>query len=254
MAKIMPVAVAFILCVVSLIPSALTLPQHPDESVYGWSSAYFGGKLARLDMSPYGTHEFFDPGWSSSSVWNLTGPTATRLVYGIALAVTSAPAPTLPYHWGVPALQGPETQLEWGALLVLRAAAIVCAALAFALLAARWGWQGTAVACAMLAIPAVREDFARAWAESPLLLGIAVCAVAYGSRWFAPACGLAATFKLTALGLWPLVFWRGAIGKSQFAHLLGVAVTWLTWSALTPQSWFAGGPFYLVQVIAFRLN
>jgi len=83
------------------------------------------------------------------------------------------------------------------------------------------------------------------------MLGFGLCAVAYRTRWFAPACGLAATFKLTALGLWPLVFWHG-FGQSHYARILGLAIAIAVWVALTPASWFFGGPAYLGVMLVDR--
>jgi hypothetical protein len=227
------------------------LPQNGDENHYAWTAAYFGGKIARLDFRPEGSDAILDPGWAPISLWALTQPMGSRLVYAVALGVTGSPPPALPLALADPSAHASEIAVPESTLLVLRLAAVLCAGMGFALFALRWGWRGAAPLL-ILAIPDARDDLARAWAEGPLVLGLGLCALAYGTRWFAAACGLAATFKLTALGLWPLVFWRGSLGHSRFAHVLGLAVAAAVWCALTPPSWYAGGPLYLVAMLLDR--
>jgi hypothetical protein len=117
-------------------------------------------------------------------------------------------------------------------------------------------WRGgpaTAVASVLfLMLPNVREDLSRAWAEGPLLLGFGICAFAYRSRWFGPACGVAATFKLTALGLWPLLLLRRAHGGARFGPTVGLLAALLVWTILTPPAWYGYGPGYLVHMVVDR--
>ena len=246
-----PVLAALLITVVALVPSAVSLPQHDDENHYAWTAAYYGGKLAHLDFRPDSSDPGLDPGWDPFSQWALTQPMGARLVYALALGVTHSSPPALPLDLDDPSAHLSEIAVPDSTLLVLRLTSVLCAALGFALFAVKWGWRGAAP-LVLLAIPDTRADLARAWAESPLLLGFGVCAIAYGTRWFAAACGLAATFKLTALGLWPVVFWKGAIGHSRLAHVLGLAVAVAIWCLLTPPSWYAGGPLDLVLMLMDR--
>jgi hypothetical protein len=234
------------------LPAARALPEHGDEAQYVWSAAYFGGRAAHLDFGAGNKDSYTDPGWHPQAAWSASQPMGSRLVYAAALGLTGAPAPALPFSWHDPAFQGPDTRLAPATLQVTRLAAVLCAAGGFALLAARFGWPGTGAAALLLALAPIREDLARAWAEGPLLLGIGLCAVAYGSRWFAPACGAAATFKLTALGLWPLTLWPGATGRLGGSPVRGLLVAAVVWSALTPPSWFLGGPAYLGVMLRTR--
>jgi hypothetical protein len=134
--------VVFLISVLALIPSALTLPEHGDEAIYAWSGDYFIKRVLKLDFSPQGTDDYTDPGWDPRSIWASTGPNLTRMIYGAALTITKAPVPELPYAWGNPRLQGPETHLSVRTLRVMRFAAIICAAMGFALIAFRWRWRG----------------------------------------------------------------------------------------------------------------
>jgi hypothetical protein len=248
--RLAPAAAAFVITVAALVPSVLSLPPHGDENHYAWTAAYYGTRLTHLDFRPDGTDPVLDPGWAPFS-WPITQPMGARLIYAIALGVTGSPPPALPLALFDPSAHAAELAVPEATLLVLRFTAVLCAALGFGLFAVRWGWRG-AVPLVLLAVPDTRDDLARAWAEGPLLLGFGLCALAYGTRWFAAVCGLAATFKLTALGLWPLAFWRGSIGHSRLAHLLGLAVAAAVWCALTPPSWYAGGPLYLTLMLIDR--
>ncbi len=251
--RLIPAAIVFVITICVLLPSALSLPQHPDEAQYGWSAAYFGNKVTQFDFSPRGSDPFSDPGWFPYSYWSLTQPMAGRLLYATVLAATGAPTPTMPYSFTDPALQGPEVFLAADTLLILRLTAIVSAALGLALIVWRLGWPAVAASALFLAIPFVRDDLARAWAEGPLLLGFGLCAIAWGSRWLIPAVGLAASFKLTALVLWPLVIALNPIGRSPLRRVLPLLATSLCWSFSSPASWFALGPLYLLPQLAHRI-
>jgi hypothetical protein len=246
-----PTLLVFIVTICALLPSALSLPQHGDEAQYGWSSAYYGGKAVRLDFSLNNRGDYRDPGWIPTARWALTQPMGTRWVYALTMAATNAPAPQLPQSFSDPALQGPDAYLVPYSLLMLRFAAILCAALGLAFIAWRYSPYGVVACLAFLFIPHVRDDLARAWAEGPLLLGLGLCALSYGTRWFAPLCGIASTFKLTALGLWPIAIWHG-FGKGRFRHLFGFLSTVIVWSILTPPSWFVGGPPYVLMMLLHR--
>jgi hypothetical protein len=248
-----PVVVSLVMSLALLVPATRTASYHFDESQYVWSAAYFGGRLARLDLSAGGSDHNIDPGWQPLSYWALTQPMGTRFVYALAMGITGVTAPPLPYMFDSPEHQGADTYVGAETLGVTRLMAVVCAALGLALLAARWGWRGT-LALGLLAVPHVREDLARAWAEGPLLLGASACAVTFRTRWFPMVSGAVATLKLTALAAWPLVFLFHPIGRTRFARTLSLGVALGVWSLLTPPSWFAGGPVYLVVMALSRLS
>ncbi len=252
--RFVPALVSFVAAVCLLWPYAATLPQHDDEAQYGWSAAYYAGKLARLDFHPAGSDRLTDPGWDPLSPWSLTQPMGARFVYGLALRLTGAPVPSQPRLFVGNQDPPPETLLSPATLHALRVTGLLCAALGLALFSLRLGWRGLIVTGGLLVAPWARADLARAWAEGPLLLGFGLCAVAYGTRWFAPACGLAATFKLTALGLWPLLLLRDPTGRPRRpAPLRALLPAALAWALLTPPSWFLGGPLYLPFMLVDRV-
>jgi len=227
-------------------------PQHPDEDVYVWASGYLMHQIATFDsrFDPSPEDPYSRPHWDPNSEWSLGMGTSTRLIYGLALSATPRTrAPSRPYSWTLPSYQGPETAAATGTLRLLRGLAVLSAALGIALIARRFGWAAVLGAAVILAVPGGIATFSRAWAEGPLLLGFGLCVAAYGTRWFSPALGLAVTFKLTALGLWPLILlrrgrvirlWKGLIA------MIGVFVL------LNPPSWTMGGPLYLVTLTKFR--
>jgi hypothetical protein len=248
--------VTFLLVLAALLPATLTSSVHHDETQYVWSAAYYGQKVAHIDFRREGTDPFVDPGWEPNTWWPISQPMGTRYVVAAALAATGARAPAVPYSYVDTALQGPQTDVAWSTLVIARIAATLCAAGGFALMAWRWGARGVAVAVLLLAIPHARQDLARAWAEGPLLLGFGLCAATIGSRRFSYACGVAAVFKLTALGVWPLLLWPGACGarSERFACVRAVLGAAGIWSLLTPSSWYAGGPLYLVWMTFYRAH
>jgi hypothetical protein len=230
-----------------------TTSQHPDEDVYVWASGYLMHQLATLDTSfaadaqdPYAR-----PHWDPNSQWALGMGTSTRLIYGFALNATPrTSAPSRPYSWTLPSYQKrAETAATLGTLRLLRVLAVLCAALGIALIARRFGWAAVAGAVVILAVPGGIATFSRAWAEGPLLLGFGLCAAAYGTRWFSPALGLGVTFKLTALGLWPLILLRRGRVTRLWKGLIAMMAVFVL---LTPPSWTMGGPLYLLTLINFR--
>ena len=243
---------AFLLAVAIIAPCAFFIgPAETDEEEYIWSAAYFGDKVARLDFAPSGASAQVDPGWSPTAWWSLTQPMGTRLLYAAALGLSSAEAPRSARGHLDPGDDGAAAHTTPGTLLICRLAGALAAALGFTLIAWRIGPRALLMMLGLLAIPPVQMQFALAWAEGPLLLGFGLCILTYGTRWFPTACGVAATFKLTALGLWPLLLVPGAAGP--FRRGLALALTLLTWTILTPSSWFAYGPLYLVNMLDDRV-
>jgi hypothetical protein len=242
---------AFVVAITVLIPVALSEPQHGDEAQYLWSAGYYGARIAHLDFGP-GTDELSDPGWAPPSYWNLTQPMGARAVYALTMGLTRTPAPPVRNHYS-PSTSPADELVDPRTLLATRLAAVFCAALGFSFIALRLGWRGTAVAVLLLTLPQVRGDLARAWAEGPLLLGFGLATLSYGTKWFALAAGLAATFKLTALPLWGLVFLTTPIGRSKVRHVLGLLASAAVWTALTPPAWFSGGPSFLKPMLIDRI-
>lgn len=252
MRRLLPAAAITVVTVAILLPPVLSVPQHGDEAHYGWSAAYYGGRLARLDLSPQGTDLYSDPAWSPFGYWALTQPMGARLIYAVTLGLTRQPAPTAMYNFGRPLAEQPAAVLTPAALLALRLAASLCAALGLGLIAWRLGWPGAAAGLLLLLIPHVPADLARAWAEAPLLLGFGLAVATFGTRWFGAACGVAAAMKLTALLLWPLLLWRRAAGSRRWGVLGSIVSAILVWILLTPPSWFLGGPFFLAVMLNNR--
>ena len=250
--RVIPVVVSFCLALAVLVPAIAVVPVHNDERQYVWTAHYFTSKLLHLDLRTKGTNSYTDPGWAPVDFWPLTQPMGTRFVYGLTMAIFHVPAPALPYSYGDRALQGADTQIPAETLPIVRLASVLCAAVGCALFTIRLGWRGVALTVITLLAPGVRDNVSRALAEGPLLLGFGLCALTYGTRWFAPMCGVAATFKLTALGLWPLTLVRRANGGHHGP--LGLPIAALAWTALTPPSWFLLGPFYLLPMLADRIK
>jgi hypothetical protein len=251
-ARLLSALAAFILAAIVVTPFAFTQPLEGDEEQYIWSAAYFGGLLTSLDFRAGGTDDVTDPGWSPARWWSLTQPMGTRLFYAAVLGISSADVPRTPHFSHDPRLNTPESLVAPGTVLICRLAGVVAAAAGLALIAWRIGPRVLIAMLAFLAIPHVHVHLAYAWAEGPLLLGFGLCMLAYRTPWFAAACGLTATFKLTALGLWPLVLMPGA--NSSVRRWPAVTVMLLVWTALTPPSWFAYGPFYLISMILNRVD
>jgi hypothetical protein len=249
--RLLPALVAFVIALAALVPPALSLPQHGDEKMYVWKAGYYGGLLTRLDFRTTATDCETDPAWSLGCFWSFEQPLGSHLLYGAAMALTQSAPPLLGYSWTNPAFQGPETEISASTLLVVREAGVLFAALGLAMIALRWRWPAVAAVVIFLAIPHVPADLSRAWAEGPLLLGFGFCALAFGSRWLPVACGVAAAFKLTALGLWPLLFWPRAQGGLRTVR--GPLLALVTFAAVNPHSWTAG-PFYLGRLLGYRIH
>ena len=240
-----------------LLPLAFSEPQHGDERQYVWNAGYYGGLIADGDFRhTAGADRFLDPAWDPNAWWSLTQPMGARFLLAAGIALADAPAPALPYDWdvaGTSVLSGEATLIPPRTLIVARATAILAAALGLALLAWRFRGRGALACGLLLAVPGFRVQFAYAWAEGPLLLGFGLCALAYGSRWLGPALGLAATFKLTAVGLWPLLLLPGAQGRHRGWLFIGPVLTWATWLALEPPAWYSDlGPLYLIRMLYIR--
>lgn len=249
--RLLPGIAAFLLTLLALMPDVRAVPQHGDEADYALIGVYYGGRVARFDFSPIARDIQTDPGWSPRGIWALTQPMGTRLIYAAVLGATGLPAPT--QQWDYVHGPVPAAMLTAESLLAMRLAAILCAALGVAIIALRLRWQAVAATLLFFLIPHVRADLTRGWAEGPLLLGCGLCVAAFGTRWFGIACGLAATAKLTALGLWPLLLWHRASGGRRWASTFGLLGACAVWTALMPPAWFAGGPVYLPLMILARL-
>lgn len=252
-ARLAPAVIAFLIALIGLVPPALTLPQHIDEAQYAYISAYYGGKISRLDLAPVaGEDDMFDPGWDPLAYWPLTQPMGPRYIYAAVLGITGAQPPALPFVPGSDNVSyDPRTQLSDRTRLTMRFTALLLASAGFALIAYRLRWPAVVAIPLFLLIPHAREDLSRGWAEGPLLFGLGLATLAWGTRWFAPACGLAALLKLTALPLWLLAF-RFGWGKSRYRHFLGFTISVFVWTALEPPAWFVGGPFYLAMMLRQR--
>lgn len=247
--KFFPALLAFGVTVLALLPSALSLPQHGDERIYVWISDYYWQKFISANFSQRGERE--NPGWGLN-YWTRNHTTPTLFIYGLVMDLTGSPPPPHRFRWGNPNQQGPETEIPQPTLQVTRITAVLLAALGTAFISLRFQWWGLLAILGFLTIPHVRNDLALAWAEGPLLFGFGLCALAYGSRGFALACGLAASFKLTALGLWPLLLVPGANSRHKIFYVLGLPVAALVWALVNVFSWFHGGPLHLIIMLSAR--
>ena len=246
----LPVLAVTAVAITAILPFVFLSPQHPDENQYAWSAGYFGKKVLAADFGSGGSDIYLDPGWDPDSYWGRS--MGTRAVMALGLATPWAKAPELPYSYAVRSLQGKNTEMDHRTLVVLRLLATVCAVVGAALLAWRLGWIGALAVVILLAVPHNAENFARAWAEGPLLLAFGAVAAAYGSRWFPFVLGVASTVKFTVVGLWPLVLIRAAHGWRSRA--LALVATVLTWVVLTPPSWYRGGPGLLLKLAQIRVT
>ena len=244
-----PSLVAALIFVVVGSYGAFTSSDHADEDAYIWASGYLMHQIVTVDTSGESHGRYADPHWDPFTPWTLGMGTGTRLVYGLGLVLT--PGTHAP---GTPAYGHPthieETLPTPGTLRVERLLAVLCGAVGIGLIALRFRWAAVTAAVVMLVLPHGITTFSRAWAEGPLLLGFGLCCLAYGTVWFAPALGAALTFKLTALGLWPLVLFRRARVLPLWQALVAMIGTFML---LTPSSLFFGGPLFIVKLIHFRV-
>ena len=244
-----PALVVLVVAISAILPFVWVVPQHHDEDQYGWSAAYFGKKALAGEFAERGTDIWRDPGWDPHSYWGRS--MGTRAVLALGLATPWARAPELPYSYGDPTLQGANALLDHDSLIVLRLIATLCAVIGATLIALRFGWVGVISIVVVLALPHNAENFARAWAEGPLLLAFGLVAIAYGSRWFPLVLGVASTVKYTMVGLWPLLLVRSA--HRWRSRALAVLTTAATWVLLTPPSWYRGGPALLLTLGSTRV-
>jgi len=239
----LPLAAAALALAV-LAPQLGRFEQFHDEQQYAWSAGYYATQLRHFDPSNRGTDAWLNPGWSPDSYW--ARAMATRYVYGAALAVTREAGPSRPFSYTEPAPPR-ATEISSGALRVMRGTAILLAAAGFALLAIRFRWRALAAEALLLAVPWFHDDLLRGWAESPLLFGFGLCAATWGTRAFPPLVGVCTAFKLTGLGLWPLL-----LLQRRMARWKAILLAALTWTLLTPQTWLNGGPLRLIKHVQMR--
>ena len=243
----------FVFTIFVLFPYVYSQSQHGDEKQYTWKGWYYLNQILHLDF--HKGNSFIDPGFDPVNYWAVAEPYGSHLIYAIIMRIGNLPPPALPYSYIHPTLQGPKTSIPENTLYPIRLIAIVCAATGLAFITYRFGWVGLFSSLAFLAIPSVRSDLSRAWAEGPLMLGFGLCALSYKSRWFPFACGLIVCFKLTGLIMWPLIFITGSSGKPyRFNRLISIFIALIIYSILTPVSWFVGGPGYLFIQIAYRIS
>jgi len=157
----------------------------------------------------------------------------TRALLAIPLATPWVRAPTVPYTYADLSQQGRETRLDTQSLARLRWVCALLAAIGAGLLAYRFRWAGTIAIAIVLLLPRNAENFARAWAEGPVLLAIGAIAAAYGSRAFPLMLGVASTVKFTVVGLWPLLALRSA--RAWKSRLLALCCTVAVWVADSAQ-------------------
>jgi hypothetical protein len=249
---LLPIAI-FLITIASLTPIIRSFPQHGDEKIYVWKAWYYSNKILHLEFD-WGDPLSIDPGFNPFSFWAQEQPFGSHILYAAIMHIFNLPPPVAPYSFTNPSMQGQDTDIPDLTLISLRLVGIISAATGLALITYRFGWSGVFASILLIAIPHVRPDLARAWAEGPLLLGLGLCAISYRTRWFPVACGAAAAFKLTALVLWPLMLLRGANGNlgrlaTIQSVLLCLGVFWL----LNPISWFYLGPFFLIQLLHHRI-
>ncbi|MHB9091032.1 MAG: hypothetical protein ACYC7H_06395, partial [Chloroflexota bacterium] len=240
LARLAPAVLVLAVAVFAILPVARTLPANGDESQYAWTAAHYGGLLARLDFTrEAGDPQWRYPGWEPLTVWALTQPMGTRFTYAAPILLSGAETPSLPYDYSRFSEPQPAASVPPATLLLMRFVSIASAALGLALFALRWGWRAAAAGLVILVLPGVREELALARAEGQLLLGLALCALTYRTRWFPVACGVAAALKLTAVVLWPLLLLPASSGRWRRWPMLGpLAVTLVVWTLLEPPAWF----------------
>src|SRR5579884_3348482 len=102
--------------------------------------------------------------------------------------------------------------------------------------------------------PALQQAAPREWlADTETMLAPSTRRVLRIAAVVCAALGLAASFKLTALGLWPLLFVPGAAGRGRRPVVRGAISALAVWTLLDPPSWFAGGPAFLGVMLRVRM-
>lgn len=242
----------FAFTVIFLLNEVSTTDQHGDEKMYVWKSGYYANRILSWNFSS-GTHEYLDPGFNPLTFWAWEQPFGSHFIYAITMGVTSSPYPEVPYSYVDPNYQSTETMIPQKTLLTTRSAASVCAAIGMSLITMRFGLEAILPVVVLVLIPSTRDSFSRAWAEGPLMLGFGLCAITFRSRWFPIALGIATSFKLTSLSLWPLLLVSGSCGKEfQWRRSISIIASLLVFSSMTPISWFYLGPLYIVVLILYR--
>jgi|WetSurMetagenome_2_1015567.scaffolds.fasta_scaffold164913_1 hypothetical protein len=250
--RYIPSALIFLISLIALIPIALTQPQHGDEAMYIWKAAYYTNRISHLEFASQGSDDYTDPGFSPLSFWAMEQPFGSHIIYAIAMKLSNTSAPSVPYKYLDPAFQKPENLIPASTLPVVRIVAVLCVSIGLGLIVYRFGWSALGACLLFIAIPHVRFDLSRAYAEGPLLLGFGLCAVLAGTRFYGSALGLTASFKLTGILLWPIAGYASR-KLSRPKQIRGALACLLTWSITNPLSWFAGGPLYLFVLLFFRI-
>lgn len=246
---------AFVIFFTVLVANIDSLEQHNDEKIFTWKAAYFSKKILELNFQK-GDSFSEDPGFHPYSFWAMEQPFGSHMIYATAMQVFSLDPPDSPFSYTLgPEFQGPDTDVPKETLHFLRTIVNAFSALGLSLITYKFKLRGFIASAMLLAIPHVRDDLSRVWAEGPLHFGFGLCAVAYRRKWFALACGAVAAIKLTGFILWiPLLLpdkMQARYLKEKFKEL---ALASIVFTVLNPISWVNGGPAYLVVFIFFRIN
>lgn len=250
--RLVPAILIFIISLAVLIPPAHKLPQHGDEAMYLWKAQYYTNRILAWDFSWGDPDSYVDPGFTPLSFWAMEQPFGSHLVYSLVMKLGKKPGPSAPYRHLDPECEKPEYQVPAATLSAVRMTAALCASMGLALVVIHWGWKAFFACLVFLCISSVRSDLSRAWAEGPLLLGLGLCAALERTKYWGVALGMAASFKLTAILLWPLAVYLTR-KRTRRCRVSGVLQCCLAWTATNPISWFAGGPLYIVVLLMFRM-
>ncbi len=231
------------------------LEQHGDEKIFTSKAWYFSNKIIELNFSKENLN-WDDPGFHPNTFWAMEQPFGSHLIYATTMHTFSLSPAVQAFSYTLgPDFQGPNTDIPKQTLVVLRTVACAFSAFGLALLTLRFGLTGLFTSLMLLAIPHVRDDLSRVWAEGPLLFGIGLCTVTFRTRWFALAAGASAAFKLSGLIFWiPLIVPKKislVFLKDKFKDF---AIALLVFTLMNPVSWMNGGPLYLFVFILFRVS